>query len=35
MDELSDEQIEEFREAFSLLEPDNKGYIQIKELGIV
>jgi calmodulin len=35
MDELSDEQIEEFREAFSLFDPDNKGYIQTKELGMV
>ena len=35
MDELSDEQIEEFREVFSLFDPDNNGYIQTKELGMV
>ena len=35
MEELSEEQIEEFREAFSLFDPDNKGYIQTKELGTV
>ena len=35
MEELSEEQIEEFREAFSLFDPDNKGYIQTKELGNV
>ena len=33
MEELSDEQIEEFREAFSVFDPENKGYIQSKELG--
>ena len=35
MDELSEDQIEEFREAFSLFDPDNNGYIQTKELGTV
>ena len=35
MEELSDDQIEEFREAFSLFDPDNKGYIQTKELATV
>ena len=35
MEELSEEQIEEFREAFSLFDPDNKGYIKTKELGTV
>jgi calmodulin len=33
MDELSDDQIEEFREAFSLFDIDGTGYIQTKELG--
>ena len=32
MEDLSDEQIEEFREAFSLFDPDNRGYIQEKEI---
>ena len=35
MEELSEEQIEEFKEAFSLFDPENKGYIQTKELGTV
>ena len=35
MEELSEDQIEEFREAFSLFDPDNRGYIQTKELGTV
>ena len=35
MEGLSDEQIEEFREAFSVFDPENKGYIQTKELGNV
>ena len=35
MESLSDEQIEEFREAFSVFDPENKGYIQAKELGQV
>ena len=35
MEELSDDQIEEFREAFSLFDPDNHGYIKTKELGTV
>lgn len=35
MEELSEEQIEEFKEAFSLFDPDNKGEIQTKELGTV
>ena len=34
-EELSEEQIEEFKEAFSLFDPDNKGEIQVKELGTV
>ena len=33
MEGLSDEQIEEFREAFSVFDPENRGYIQAKELG--
>ena len=33
MEGLSDEQIEEFKEAFSVFDPENKGYIQSKELG--
>ena len=33
MEELSDEQIEEFKEAFSVFDPENKGYIPSKELG--
>ena len=35
MDELSDEQIEEFKEAFSLFDQEGKGYIYTKELGTV
>jgi|LauGreDrversion4_2_1035121.scaffolds.fasta_scaffold351870_2 calmodulin len=35
MDELSEDQIEEFREAFSLFDIDGSGYIQTKELGTV
>ena len=35
MEELSEDQIEEFREAFSLFDPDSKGYIQTKELATV
>jgi calmodulin len=35
MEELSEEQIEEFKEAFSLFDTEDKGYIQISELGIV
>ena len=35
MEGLSDEQIEEFREAFSVFDPQNKGYIQSKELGTI
>ena len=35
MEGLSDEQIEEFREAFSVFDPESKGYIQTKELGNV
>lgn len=35
MNELSDEQIEEFKEAFSLFDQDGKGYIFTKELGTV
>ena len=31
MEGLSDEQIEEFREAFSVFDPENKGFI-IKDL---
>ena len=33
MEGLSDEQIEEFQEAFSVFDPENKGFIQAKELG--
>ena len=33
MEGLSDEQIEEFKEAFSVFDPENKGYIPAKELG--
>ena len=33
MEGLSDEQIEEFKEAFSVFDPENRGYIQAKELG--
>ena len=33
MEGLSDEQIEEFKEAFSVFDPENKGCIQSKELG--
>jgi calmodulin len=35
MEELSEEQIEEFKEAFSLFDPEGNGYIQTKELGTV
>ncbi len=35
MDELSEDQIEEFREAFSLFDIDSSGYIQTKELATV
>ena len=35
MNEFSEEQIEEFKEAFSLFDPQDNGYIQISELGIV
>jgi len=35
MEELSEEQIEEFREAFSLFDPDGQGFIFTKELGTV
>lgn len=35
MDELSEEQIEEFKEAFSLFDPEDNGYIPISELGTV
>jgi calmodulin len=35
MDELSEEQIEEFKEAFSLFDPQDNGYIPISELGTV
>lgn len=35
MDELSEEQIEEFKEAFSLFDPEGQGHIQTKELGTV
>jgi calmodulin len=35
MEELSEEQIEEFKEAFSLFDPQDNGYIQITELGTV
>ncbi len=35
MDELSEDQIEEFREAFSLFDLEGTGYIQTKELGTV
>ena len=35
MEELSEEQIEEFREAFSLFDPENQGFIYTKELGTV
>ena len=35
MEELSEEQIEEFKEAFSLFDHDNKGHIYTKELGTV
>ena len=35
MEELSEEQIEEFREAFSLFDPDGQGFIETKELGTV
>jgi calmodulin len=35
MEELSEEQIEEFKEAFSLFDPEGKGYIETKELGTV
>ena len=33
MEGLSDEQIEEIQEAFSVFDPENKGFIQAKELG--
>ena len=33
MEGLSDEQIEEFKEAFSVFDPESKGYIPAKELG--
>ena len=35
MEELSEEQIEEFREAFSLFDPEGQGFIETKELGTV
>lgn len=35
MEELSEEQIEEFKEAFSLFDQEGKGYIYTKELGTV
>lgn len=35
MDELSEEQIEEFKEAFSLFDQEGKGHIYTKELGTV
>ena len=35
MEELSEEQIEEFREAFSLFDPEGNGYIFTKDLGTV
>jgi len=35
MDELSEEQIEEFKEAFSLFDPEGNGFIITKELGTV
>ncbi len=35
MEELSEEQIEEFKEAFSLFDPEGQGFIDTKELGIV
>ena len=35
MEELSEEQIEEFREAFSLFDTDGQGFIFTKELGTV
>lgn len=35
MENLSEEQIEEFKEAFSLFDKEGKGYIYTKELGTV
>ena len=35
MYELSEEQVEEFREAFLLFDTENKGYIYTKEIGTV
>jgi calmodulin len=35
MEELSEEQIEEFKEAFSLFDPEGHEYIYTKELGTV
>ena len=35
MEELSEEQIEEFKEAFSLFDPEGNNHIQTKELGTV
>jgi len=35
MEELSEEQIEEFREAFSLFDQEGQGFILTKELGTV
>lgn len=33
MEELTDAQIEEFKEAFKLFDKDNDGFITIRELG--
>ena len=35
MEELSEEQVEEFKEAFSLFDQEGKGFIYTKELGTV
>lgn len=35
MEDLSEEQIEEFKEAFSIFDTEGNGYIQTKELGTV
>ena len=35
MEGLSKEQVEEFKEAFSIIDYENKGYISTKELGMI